>query len=360
MGKPEKGRRERKETGKRKKRNKKEIMNKSKNFTVIFAAALVIVGAIIAVIVMGLSIPERKETIQGMAETTDYRVSSKVPARVLRLCVEEGDHVRRGDTLVIMEAPDVQAKLSQAEAAVSAAMAQDEKAKNGTRQEQIQQAYEVWQKAIAGREVAEKTWHRISRLFENGVVAEQKRDEAKAQYDAMVATEKAARSQYDMAKNGARSEDKLAAEAQVRRAQGAVREVHSYVNETVLTAAADGEVTEIFPEVGELVGTGAPIMNIACTDDVWFTFNVREDLLPGVKVGTRTEVYLPAYDKTIEVKITKMKDVGSFAVWKATKALDDYDLKTYEVKARPLKPLELKGVRSGMSAVMKTERPDKR
>ena len=331
-------------------------MNKSKNFTVIFAAALVLVGAIVAVIVMGISIPEEPETIQGMAETTDYRVSSKVPARVLRICVEEGDHVHRGDTLVIMEAPDVQAKLSQAEAAVSVAQAQDEKAKNGTRQEQIQQAYEMWQKAIAGKDVAKKTYNRINRLFENGVIAEQKRDEAKAQYEAMIATEKAARSQYEMARNGARNEDKLAADAQVRRAKGAVSEVHSYINETVLTATADGEVTEIFPEVGELVGTGAPIMNVACTDDVWFTFNVREDLLPGLKVGTQTEVYLPAYDKTIAVRITKMKDVGSFAVWKATKALDGYDLKTYEVKARPVKPLELNGVRSGMSAVMKTSR----
>ena len=331
-------------------------MNKSKNFTVIFAAALVLVGAIIAVIVVGISLPENPETIQGMAETTDYRVSSKVPARVLRICVEEGDHVRRGDTLVIMEAPDVEAKLSQAEAAVSAAQAQDEKAKNGTRQEQIQQAYEMWQKAIAGKDVTEKTYNRINRLFENGVIAEQKRDEARAQWEAAMATEKAAHSQYEMAVNGARREDKLAADAQVRRAQGAVREVHSYINETVLTATADGEVTEIFPEVGELVGTGAPIMNVACTDDVWFIFNVREDLLPGLKVSKEAEVYLPAFNKTINVHITKMKDVGSFAVWKATKALDGYDLKTYEVKARPVKPLELQGVRSGMSAVMKMQK----
>ena len=168
-------------------------MNKSKNFTVIFAAALVLVGAIIAVIVVGISLPENPETIQGMAETTDYRVSSKVPARVLRICVEEGDHVRRGDTLVIMEAPDVEAKLSQAEAAVSAAQAQDEKAKNGTRQEQIQQAYEMWQKAIAGKDVTEKTYNRINRLFENGVIAEQKRDEARAQWEAAMATEKIGR-----------------------------------------------------------------------------------------------------------------------------------------------------------------------
>lgn len=327
-------------------------MKRNKNFTIILAAALTLVGIIVITIVVGLSLPEHPDIIQGQAETTDYRLSSKVPARVCEIRVQEGDHVRRGDTLVILEAPDIRAKLSQAEAAYAAAQAQEQKAQNGTRQEQVQQAYEMWQKARAAMEVAEKTYHRINRLFENGVMAEQKRDEAQAQYEAMVATERAARSQYDMAVNGARHEDKVAAGAQVQRAQGAVSEVNSYMDETVLLATADGIVTEIFPELGELVGTGAPIMNVSRTGDVWFTFNIREDLLPGLTVGTETEVYLPAFDKRIPVRITKMKDVGSFAVWKATKALDGFDLKTFEVKARPLNMEGLENVRGGMSVIM--------
>lgn len=327
-------------------------MKRNKNFTIILAVALTLVGIIVVTIVIGLSLPEHPDIIQGQAETTDYRLSSKVPACVCEIRVQEGDHVRRGDTLVILEAPDIRAKLSQAEAAYAAAQAQEQKAQNGTRQEQVQQAYEMWQKARAAMEVAEKTYHRINRLFENGVMAEQKRDEAQAQYEAMVATERAARSQYDMAVNGARLEDKAAAGAQVQRAQGAVSEVTSYMDETVLLATADGVVTEIFPEPGELVGTGAPIMNVSCTDDVWFTFNIREDLLPGLTVGTETEVYLPAFDKRIPVRIIKMKDVGTFAVWKATKALDGFDLKTFEVKAHPLNAEGLENVRSGMSVIM--------
>ena len=327
-------------------------MKRNKNFTIILVAALILVGIIVVTIVIGLSLPEHPDIIQGQAETTDYRLSSKVPARVCEIRVQEGDHVRRGDTLVILEAPDIRAKLSQAEAAYAAAQAQEQKAQNGTRLEQVQQAYEMWQKARAAMEVAGKTYHRINRLFENGVMAEQKRDEAQAQYEAMVATERAARSQYDMAVNGARLEDKAAAGAQVQCAQGAVSEVTSYMDETVLLATADGVVTEIFPELGELVGTGAPIMNVSCTDDVWFTFNIREDLLPGLTVGTETEVYLPAFDKRIPVRIIKMKDVGTFAVWKATKALDGFDLKTFEVKARPLNAEGLENVRSGMSVIM--------
>lgn len=176
--------------------------------------------------------------------------------------MKEGDKVKAGDTLAILEAPDVKAKLSQAQAAEQAAQALNEKAQRGTRQEQLQTAYEIWQKAKAGVEIAEKSYNRVNRLFEEGVMSAQKRDEAKAQFDAMSATEKAARSQYEMAKNGAQREDKAAAAAQVERAKGAVAEVSSYIDETILTASADGEVTEIFPKAGELVGTGAPIMNV--------------------------------------------------------------------------------------------------
>ncbi len=333
-------------------------MKKNRIFTSILAMALVLIAVIVVIITVGLFRTTKEETLEGQAETTDYRLSSKVPARVLEIRVKEGDFVHRGDTLVVLEAPDVEAKLSQANAAYSAAKAMEEKAHNGARQEDIQAAYEMWQKSKAAVDVTEKTYHRVQRLFENGVKAEQKRDEAKAQYDAAIATEKAARAKYDMAVNGARKEDKSMAMAQAERAKGAIAEVNSYIKETVLTATADGQITEIFPEVGELVGTGAPIMNVSVVSDVWFTFNIREDKLKGYSIGTQAEVYVPAVDKTIPVRITLMKDVGSFAVWKATKALDDLDLKTFEVQAHPLKPVE--GILSGMSAVLKkpTSSPD--
>ena len=210
----------------------------------------------------------------------------------------------------------------------------------------------MWQKAKAGLDVAEKSYKRVANLFEKGVVSAQKHDEAKAQYEAMVATEKAAKSQYEMAKNGVRYEDKKAANAKVKQAEGAVSEVSSYINETVLTAMADGEVTEIFPELGELVGSGAPIMNVAMTGKLSLSFNVREDFLPGITVGTEKDAYIPAFDKTIRVRITRIKNVGDFAVWKATKASDGYDLKMFEVRAVPVDGTDLKDVRSGMTAII--------
>ena len=132
----------------------------------------------------------------------------------------------------------------------------------------------------------------------------------------MEAQEKAAQSQYDMAVNGSRREEKMAAAAQVSRAKGAVAEVNSYINETVQVAQMDGEVSEIYPKVGELVGTGAPIMSISVMTDLWGTFNVREDQLRGLAVGTTFSAYVPAFDKDIRMKVYYMKDEGSYAVWK--------------------------------------------
>ena len=318
----------------------------------IILAAGTLTGVIIIVCIIGfLTLGKGPEIIQGQAEATEYRVSSKVPGRILKLLASEGDKVKAGDTLAILEAPDVMAKLTQAQAAEQAALAISEKARKGTRSEQLQAAYEIWQKAKAGLEIAEKSYRRVNRLFEEGVMPEQKRDEAKAQYEAMAATEKAAHAQYTMARNGAQREDKEAAAAQVERAKGAVAEVSSYINETYLTASADGEVTEIFPKVGELVGTGAPIMNVARLDDMWVTFNVREDLLKDFTVGGTIQVHIPALDKEADFKVTYMKDLGTYATWKATKTTGQFDLKTFEVKAKPVQKVE--NLRPGMSAIVK-------
>ena len=290
------------------------------------------------------------EIVQGQAEASEYRVSSKVPGRILKILVHEGQTVHAGDTLAILDTPDINAKQAQAEAVLSAATAQNAKAQKGAREEQIQGAYEIWQKAKAGLEIYEKTYNRVENLYSEGVVSEQKRDEAKAQYDAAVATEKAAKSQYDMAVNGAEEEVKEMAAAQMRQAQGVVAEVNSYIDETVLTASLDGEVSEIFPMIGELVGTGAPIMNIAVMDDMWVTFNVREDLLQDLTMGAVREAYVPALDKKVEVKVSYMRDLGSYAAWKATKVNGQYDLKTFEVRAIPQEKVE--NLRPGMTVII--------
>lgn len=313
-------------------------------------AAFTVVVVIIAVIGT-LVFKSEPEIIQGYVEVSEYRVSSKVPGRVLELRVKEGDYVNVGDTLAIIDAPDVKAKLTQAQSAESAASAMDQMANNGARREQINGAYALLQQAKAGLEIAQKSYNRVQRLYDEGVMSAQKRDEAFANYKAIEAQVKAAQSQYDMAVNGARREEKMAAAAQVNRAKGAVQEVSSYISETMQTAQKAGEVSDVYPKEGELIGTGSPIMSVSLLDDMWGTFNVREDQLDGMRIGSVITAYTPAFKKDIKMKVYYIKDQGSYATWKATKANGQYDLKTFEVKARPVTKVE--GLRPGMSLVLK-------
>lgn len=325
--------------------------NKEQNRSVLIALAAFATVVVIVGIIGFLTIGKDNEIIQGQIDVEEYRVSSKVPARILEFRVKEGDYVHVGDTLVILDAPDVEAKKQQAESAENAAAAMSDMAQAGARKEQVRGAYELWQQAKAGLEIHKKSYERVQRLFDEGVMSEQKRDEAYAGYKAFEAQEKAARSQYEMAKNGARTEEKAAAKAQVNRAKGAVNEVESYIRETVQTAQMEGEVTTIYPKIGELVGSGSPIMTISIMNDVWGAFNIREDLLNGMKQGDTFTAYIPAFSKEATFKITSIKDLGSYATWKATKSNGQYDMKTFEVKARPTEKFE--GLRPGMSVIIK-------
>ena len=324
---------------------------KSQHNNILLAIAGFVTVVIIVAVIGFFAFDRDPEIIQGQVEVSEYRVSSKVPGRILELRVKEGDYVKAGDTLAILDAPEVLAKMEQAQSAQSAAAALELKAQNGARKEQIQGAFSVLQQAKAGFEIAEKSYNRVQRLYDEGVMSAQKRDEAFASYKAMEAQMKAAQSQYDMAVNGARMEDKMAASAQVGRAKGAVQEVTSYIHETVQIAQMEGEVSDVYPKVGELIGTGSPIMSIAVMKDMWGTFNVREDQLNGMQVGSEFTAFVPAFNKDIKMKVYYLKDQGSYAVWKATKANGQYDLKTFEVKARPVEKLD--GLRPGMSLVIK-------
>lgn len=324
------------------------------NMLLAFIAVLVVVGLVALAGFFLLSPPD--EIIMGQAEATQVRISGKVPGRIEAYRFNEGDKVKAGDTLVVLNTPEVLAKLQQAEAARSAAEAQSAKALKGARLQEITGAYEMWQKAKAGLDIAEKSYQRVQNLYEQGVMSAQKRDEAEANFQAMTATEKAARSQYEMAKEGARREDKLAAEALVRQAEGAIAEVESYLKEQLLVSPIDGEIVERFPEIGELVGTGAPIMNIADMNDMWITFSVREDLLKEIKIGAEVKGFIPALEnKEVTMKVYYMKDMGTYAAWKATKATGQFDAKTFEVRARPIE--KVTDLRSGMSVIIQRKNP---
>ncbi len=324
--------------------------DKEKGLTIGLIAVIIII-VILALIGFFLLEP-KSETIQGQAEATQIRISGKLPGRIAEYWVEEGQRVHRGDTLVRISSPDAEAKLMQATAMENVYKATNEKVDKGARSEVIQSAYDMWQQALAGLEIAQKSFNRMEALYLKGVVSAQKRDEAEAQYKAMVATESAARSQYEMVRKGAQSEDKEAAAAMVAAAQGGVEQVKSVLADSYLTAPIDGEISEIFPHVSELVGTGAPIMNVLQLDDMWVTFNVREELLQYFTMDKEITAQIPALgNKTVTLKIYFIKDMGTYAVWRATKATGSYDARTFQIKARPTQSVE--NLRPGMSVLVK-------
>ena len=327
-----------------------KTMNKKHSGMLVAFITLLVVIAVVSLIGWIVLKPD-PVIMQGQAEAKEVKVSGKVPGRIEKFLSSEGMSVTKGDTLVLLSSPEIDAKLMQATSAEEVANAQNLKAKKGARAEQIAGAYELWQKAEVGVSLAKKTFDRVQNMFSDGVVPAQKRDEAEANYQAAIATAKAAKSQYDLAVNGAELEDKMAAAALVSRAKGAVSEVEAYKSETVLLAPITGEISDIFPEQGELVGSGAPIMNIVDLTDVWFVFNIREDQLIKISMGSEFTGTVPALgNKPVKLRVNYIKTMASYATFKPTKNNGGFDVKTFEVHAVPVVPLE--GVRPGMSILV--------
>ena len=316
---------------------------------------LAVMGFSIAVLIVAIigffTLGKTDEVIQGEVEVGEYRVSCKLPARVVEIRVKEGDFVHKGDTLAILEIPEMNAQEKVAQSTEAATLALSNLTEEGARREAIQSARQLVVQAKAATDVAKKTYDRMQNLFSEGVMSQQKRDEAKAAWEVALAHENVMKSQYEMAKNGARTEEKKAAQSQANAAKHAVDVVRSVLKETVQVAAVDGEVSDIYPKEGELVGMGSPILSISMMKDMWGTFNVREDQLNGLKVGDTFTAFSPAFNKELKLKVFEIKDEGSYAVWKATKSNGQYDLKTFEVKARPINPFD--GLRPGMSLIVK-------
>ncbi len=329
--------------------NKFEIKKKDKS---LLAALAVVVVVMLCLCIVGLLLIRPADlVVQGQADATSVRVSGKLPGRVVEFYVEEGQKVHKGDTLVHIHSSLVDAKLYQSQAIENAAAAQTQKVDAGTRSQIVSSAYDLWQQAVAAQTIAKKTYTRLENLYKQGVVSEQKRDEALAAYNASTSQVQAAQSQYEMVKEGAQREDKISAQAMQNAAKGGVMEVKSLLEDQYLTAPCDGEISDIYPHVGELVMMGAPIMSVLKLEDTWVTFNVREDMLNELTMGKEINVMIPGLNKKKEkLKVYYIHDMGNYAVWSATKATGQYDSRTFEIKAKPAKPIE--NLRPGMSVIL--------
>lgn len=314
-----------------------------------------LIAVLFVLLVLGLALwfmlKPQTYYIQGQVEAKQIRVAPKIPGRISEILIKEGDKVTKGQLLARIESPEIDAKMEQALAAKNAAISQLNKANAGARSEQIQAAYNKWQQAKAAADITEKTYERVSNLFKEKVIPEQKKDEAYAKSIAMREQERAAKSMYDMAKNGARSEDKQAAAALVERAKGAVNEISSYKKEANIVSPSSGEVQDIIPESGEVVNAGYPVVNLVDLTDIWVVLNIREDYLMKFTKDATFDVLIPALgNKKIQLQVKHIAALGDFATWAATKAQGDFDKKTFKIKAYPTE--KVKGLRPGMTVLL--------
>ena len=325
-------------------------MKNNRNYIEI--AFVVLLGAVVVVTLVGLlTVRKPAITLQGEVEATEIRISGKLLGRIDSFLVKEGDAVRRGDTLVVINSPIVEAQYRKTEALHHAAVEENRKVDRGTRRQIVESARQVWQAAKSQAELAQKTYERIRVLYTDSVVPRQRYDEAEAAMLSAEATERSAYEQYRLAQEGLQREDREASRNMVEAAASSVDEMMALLVDARLTAPADGQVAGIYPKRGELVAPGAPIMTLVTLDDSYVVFNVREDLMPHFRLGKRFVVSVPALARDdVEMMVYYISPLGSFATWKSTKQAGSYDMRTFEVRLRPTVAID--GLRPGMTVLL--------
>lgn len=325
-----------------------------KRFAALTIAALASLALLFLLIGWIRSEPE-SIPLQGEIEMARVDVSSKVAGRLSAVHVRKGDRVEAGDPLVELDGPELKARLVQAESARTAADAQRRKSEAGARRQELDAARAQWQKAAAALELAERTFARIENLYSEGVVPRQRLDEVETQLAIRRADEAMARAQLEMAKEGAREEDRTAAAALERQAHGGVMEVESFIQETLLRAPLDALVDNIVLRAGELAASGMPLVTLLDTSDVWIVFQITEDRLRSISEGGPIRVQIPATGPDLRVaKITYISVIPHFATWRATRSSGGFDVRTFEVHARLSEPVD--GLRPGMSVLWNPEK----
>ena len=325
-------------------------MDKTRKYLAI--AFITILIAVIIISVVGILLLEDKPTIlQGQIETTEIRISGKLPGRIDTFLVKEGQNVKIGDTLVIINSPEALAKFEQVNAFENIAKFQNQKIDEGTRKQIVESMLQLWNKAKSDLQLAQTTYNRILSLYKDSVVTSQRKDEVEALYKAALAGERAAYQQYQLAVDGAQIQDRESARSLVNASKGSVNEVQALLQDARLTAPNNGQISNIYPKRGELVGAGMPIMSLVVLDDAYVVLNVREDLLPHFKMNGVFNGSVPALgEESIKFKINYISPLGSYATWRSTKQTGSYDLRTFEIHAVP-EPI-IEGLRPGMSVLV--------
>ena len=327
-------------------------MNTSRAPVKTVVIALIVIG-VIAFIVYGLYLANKPVVapLQGQIDGRYIDISPKIVRRIAKLHVREGDEVKPGELLVTLDSPEVQAKVSQAEAVRDAAAAKQQLVDTGIRKEEIRTARANWERAVSAANLAEVTFKRINTLYKEGLVSQQRNDEVDTAYRSALDAVNAARAQYDLTLNGFRKEERVAAAEVTRGAGAGVLEVAALAADISLKSPISAEVDKVVLHQGELAPPGFPIISLVNLDDIWVVFNLREDELATIKIDTEITGRVPALGgRNVTFSVYYISPKGEYATWRATRQSSGYDIKTFEVRARPVEKVE--GLRPGMSVLV--------
>ena len=329
-------------------------MNTENKLLLRITTLIVVIVAVISIFGMILY-KDTPQILQGEIECTQLKISGKLLGRIEKFYVQEGDSISAGDTLILINSPETDALMQSATAMKDAAAFENLKVDKGAREQIIASLKVGWMAAKAQAYLASSTNERIERLYADSVVTLQRKEEANALAQAARAAEQAARYQYEMALEGARQEDKGAAQALVNAAQGGVNEIGALLKDSRLTAPANGIVSEIYPTQGELVMPGTTIMKLLLLEDCHATLNIKEDLLHKFLPDSEFTGKVPALGNAkIQFRVYYVSPLGSYATWQSSRESGSYNLVTFKVKAAPVTKDNLTAkLRPGMSVIVK-------
>lgn len=311
--------------------------------------AVVLVAVLLG---LGLWLSARPQPVhlQGTVDAEQINVATKALARVEKTLVERGQRVKAGQLLAELSSPELDGALRQADNALAVARAEQQVANDLSRPEDIEAAHAAWQAAQAQAELARVSAQRAEALYAEGVIAAQRRDEARAARQSSARLAEAARAQWQKLRAGARPAVREVARARVDSAESSQRTAKALDQETRLFAPAEGEVASKLAQDGEIVGPLTPVFQIVAIDHPWVRLSVREDQYKGLQMGRELRGDVPALGlQGVPFKVSLISPMADFATWRATQQASGFDVRTFEVRLVPVRPVE--GLRPGMSVL---------
>ncbi len=330
------------------------LKNPKKSVAIKISICIVLI-LLLGLIAFGLwkSYQPKEVELQGRVEAETIHVSTKVPSRIEEMYVHDGQKVVKGQELVRLFSPEVDAKKQQALAVLQSALALQSTADRGSQEENIATLYANWQSMKAQQNLAQITYQRGAKLFQEGVISRQRRDEMHAASISAAELTEAAYQQYARAKRGSTPEQKSSADAQVSIAKAAVAEANALEAETKLLSPINGTVSKTYGKPSELVAMAVPVVSIIQDDDLHVSLNVREDQYQSVYKAKTMRGYIPALGQTAEFKIKYIDAEGDFATIKTTRQTGGYDIRSFKVHLAPVQTMP--DLKVGMSVLFKVK-----